>query len=80
MPNLWQTLQIFWLHSSVFASGKLPRNAKFSDFLPLEELLVATFSKSCALTSRKYLSKPDISISNLSDKLNFFGRTPPFLL
>ena len=26
-----------------------------------------------ALTSRKYVSNPDISISNLSDKLNILG-------
>ena len=42
---------------------------KFCDFFPLKEVSVATFSKVCALTSRKYVSNPDISIPNLSDKL-----------
>ena len=47
---------------------------------------VATFSKACALTSRKYVSNPDISIPNLSDKLFFallllsFGKQPKNLI
>ena len=80
IPNLMETLQFCWLHSSDFTSEKQPKNAKFLDFFPREEPLVATISKVCALTSRKNVSKPDISISDISDKLNFFGSTPPFLL
>ena len=81
MQNLCQTLKSFWLDSSVFVSQKQPKNTKFSYFLPLKEILVATFGKECALTSRKYVSNPDISIPNLSDKLNFFfGHTSLFWL
>ena len=49
-------------------------------FLHLKEPLVAMFSIACALTLRKYVSKQDISIPNLSDKLYFFNCTPPLLL
>ena len=49
-------------------------------FLPLKEPLLATFSKASGLTSRKCVPKPNKSIPNLSDKLNFFGGTPPLLL
>ena len=72
MPNLLQTLQTIWLHSSVFALEKYPKNATFSYFLPLKEPLVDTFNKACTLTSRKYVSKPDIIIPNLSDNLDNF--------
>ena len=81
MGNLLQTLQTFWSYSSFFNSEKYPENAKFLDFLPLKELLVVTFSKVCALTSKKCVCNSDVSIPNLSDQLKFlFGYTPPFLL
>ena len=32
---------------------------------------MAAFSKACALTSRNYVSNPDVSMPNLSDELNF---------
>ena len=38
------------------------------------------FTKARALTSRKFLSNPDISIPNLSDKLFFFAHTAPVLI
>ena len=56
----------------------LQKNAKFLHFLPLKQPLEAIFSKACALTLRKYVSKPDISIPNLSDK-NFFFLLVAFL-
>ena len=72
MENLLQTLQTFWSYFSLFNSEKYPENAKFLDFLPLKELLVVTFSKVCALTSKKCVSNSDVSIPNFSDKLKFF--------
>ena len=72
MPNLLQAHQSFWLHSSVFALENQPKNAKFLYFLPLKKRLVGSFSKACALTFRKYISKTDVIILNLSDKLNIF--------
>ena len=41
-------------------------------FLPPEEPLVDPFNETRALSSRKYVSKPGISIPNLSKKLQFF--------
>ena len=49
-------------------------------FLPLKELLVATFGETCALTSKKCVFEQGISIPNVLEKIQFFGRTPPFLL
>ena len=34
--------------------------------------MVATFKEMCALTSRKHLSEPGMSVLNLSQKLPFF--------
>ena len=47
--------------------------------LPLKETLMATFSETCALTSTKYVYEIDMTIPNLSEALQFFGCTPPFL-
>ena len=44
----------------------------FIIFLSLKELLVATFSEICALTSRKYVSQAALSATNLSQKLQYF--------
>ena len=42
--------------------------------------MVTTSSEACVLTSRKNVSKPDMSIPNLLEKIMiFFGRSPPFL-
>ena len=49
-------------------------------FLPLKEPLVTTFNKMRAPTSRKYVAEQDIIMPNLLQLLQFFGRTPPFLL
>ena len=45
---------------------------KFRRFLPLKETLVATFSEACALTTRRYVSGPGMSILNSSKKLKLF--------
>ena len=51
---------IFWLHFSVFSLEKYLKNVKFSEFLPLKELLVTTVSETCALTSRTYVAEQDM--------------------
>ena len=52
MPNLLQTFQFFRSHTFVFALKKYPKNLYFrSIFASLKELLVATFSETCPLTS-----------------------------
>ena len=60
---------IFWLHFSVFSLEKYLKNVKFSEFLPLKELLVTTVSETCALTSRTYVAEQDMGLPNLSEKL-----------
>ena len=51
---------IFWLHFSVFSLKKYLKNVKFSEFLPLKELLVTAVSETCALTSRTYVAEQDM--------------------
>ena len=48
------------------------KNIKFSIIFSLKELLVDTFSETCALTSRKYVSELGIDIPNLLEKLKYF--------
>ena len=66
MPNLWQTLQSLWSHSSVFALEKYPKNLNFQSFFTsLQEALVANFNKKRALTSRKYIAEHGVIMPNL---------------
>ena len=52
MPQLLQTVQCSWFPSSLFALEKYFENLFFFlVFLPLKELLVATFCGTCAITS-----------------------------
>ena len=45
MSSILQTLQVFWLNSSVFALEKSPKNLDCHSFsLPPKEGLVATFN------------------------------------
>ena len=44
----------------------------FWDFLPLKETFLTTFSETCALTSRKFVSETNMSIPNYLEKLQFF--------
>ena len=52
IPNWSKIIQTFRLHSSVFAKEKLREN--------LIDPLVATFSETCAPTSKKYVSEQGI--------------------
>ena len=72
MPNLLQTLQPFWIHSSVFPSKKYPKSAKVLDILPLKEAFMATLSETCTLTSRANVAGKGMTIPNLSDTLRLF--------
>ena len=69
MPNLSETNKSFFSSSSVKKALKM---LNFQTFLPLKELSVATFSETCALTSRKCAFEPGISIPNFLEKLQFF--------
>ena len=45
MTNFFQSLQLFWSHSSVFALEKVAWKSKFSELFYLLEALVAAFSE-----------------------------------
>ena len=73
MSNSTKTLQRLWWKFSVFALEKNLKNVKFLDFfLPLKELLEATFGETCALTSKKCVFEQGISIPNFLEKIQFF--------
>ena len=65
MPNLWQTLQSFWSHSSVFTLGKLSENSMLTVLLHLKKTLAATFNETRAHTSRKDEAEQSIMMANL---------------
>ena len=71
MPNLSQSLQLFWSHSSVFALEKYPKNQNFRSIFASKKLSLAIFSEMCALTSR-YVAQLGIVISNLLRTLQHF--------
>ena len=79
MPNLLQTLQSFWSHSSVFVLEKYPKNLNFQSFLPLEEGLMATSIEKHAPASRKCVAEQDVIMPNLLKSLKFFWSNSFFL-
>ena len=72
MPNWSKTFQNFWSHSSVFNWERLPKNLNFHSVLPLIEPLVATFSETCAPTSRQYVAEEGIVMPNWLKKFQAF--------
>ena len=64
IPNWSKIIQTFRLHSSVFAKEKLREN--------LIDPLVATFSETCAPTSKKYVAKQGIVMPNWSKTFQTF--------
>ena len=67
MPNLWQSLQFFYSHTSVFALEKFPKNLNFLSFF--NETLVTIFNEKHAPTFKKYVAKQDIITSYLLQSL-----------
>ena len=67
MPNLWQSLQFFYSHTSVFALEKFPKNLNFLSFF--NETLVTIFNEKRAPTFKKYVAKQDIITSYLLQSL-----------
>ena len=72
IPNLSLKLPSFWLHSSIFALNKKPKNPNFHSFLSVKESPVATFIETRPPTSRKYVSEPGMIIASLSEKTSIF--------
>ena len=72
MSNLSKTLHFFSIALLRFCLRKKAfKTLNFQTFLPLKEPLVATYSETCTLTSRKCVFEPGISISNSSEKIQF---------
>ena len=67
IPNLWQSLQFFYSHTSIFALEKFPKNLNFLSFF--NETLVAIFNEKRAPTFKKYVAKQDIITSYLLQSL-----------
>ena len=65
VPNFSEELQ----YSFGFALVKQPKNLNLQSFLPLKYPWVATFKETRAVTSRKNVSEPGKSISDLAKKL-----------
>ena len=81
IPNWSKTFQTFWLQSSVFPLEKQPKNLNFQSFLPLIDPLVATFSETCAPTSRKYVAEKGLMMPNLwQTRQSFWLHSSFFLL
>ena len=52
----------------------------FEVFLSLKEALMVSFNKMSALTSRKYVDEPGMSLQNYEKNINYFSCNFPFLL
>ena len=73
IPNVSETGQSPWSRSSVFTLEKWSKYLDFqSFFLPLIDLLVATFNETRAPTSRKYVSEQAIVMPNWSKTFQTF--------
>ena len=80
-PNYEKKNIIYFSRTPLFSLQKNSLKMLNSEiFLPLKKPLVAIFTKECALTSKKYVSKSDVSILNLLDKLIFFLHCSVFAL
>ena len=81
IASLSEKNEVFWSHSSVFALEKQSKKVNFHSFLPLRDPLVATFNETCAPTSKKYVAKQDILMTNGSKPLqSFWFHSPVFAL
>ena len=72
LSNWLKLFQIFWLHSSVFLWEKQPKNLNFHSFFMSKKIVGDYFQKTCALTSRKYVSEPGMIIPNVFARLQGF--------
>ena len=59
---------------------KVSKMLIFEVFLSLKEALMATFNEMRALTFRKYVDEPGMSLQNYEKKINYFSCNFPFLL
>ena len=64
IPNVSETRQSSWFHSSTFPLEKQPKNLNFQSFLTLIDPLITTFNERRARISRKYVTQQGIVMPN----------------
>ena len=72
IPNLSETLEHFWSHSSVFALDKYSKNLSFISIFTTKITLVATFSETRGPISKEYVGSQGIMMPKLLETLQFF--------
>ena len=72
IPNLSETLEDFWSHSSVFALEKYSKSLSFKSIFTTKKTLVATFSETRGPISKEYLSSHGIMMPKLLETLQCF--------
>ena len=72
--SLLEKSRFFWSHLLFLALEKYPESLNFYIFLHPKDTLVATFNERRAPTSRTFVAKQGISMSNSSETIQCFFR------
>ena len=72
IPNLSETLEDFWSHSSVFTLEKYSKNLSFKSTFTTKKTLVAAFSETRGPISKEYVASQDIMMPKLLETLQCF--------
>ena len=72
--SLLEKPRFFWSHLLFLALEKYPESLNFYIFLHPKDTLVATFNERRAPTSRTFVAKQGISMSNSSETIQCFFR------
>ena len=72
IPNLSETLEDFWSHSSLFALEKYSKNLSFKSIFTTKKTLVATFSETRGPISKEYVASQGILMPKLLETLQCF--------
>ena len=72
IPNLSETLEDFWSHSSVFALEKYSKSLSFKSIFTTKKTLVATFSETCRPISKIYVASQGIMMPKLLETFQCF--------
>ena len=72
IPNLSETLEDFWSHSSFFALENYSKNLSFKSIFTTKRTLVATFSETCVPISKENVASQGIMMPKLLQTLQCF--------
>ena len=72
IPNLSETLEDFWSHSSVFELEKYSKNLSFKSVFTTKKTFVATFSETRGPISEEYVASQCIIMPKLLETLQCF--------